>query len=259
MVDPVAATSSFNRWRTNPVPSAELAGIVIGAARAYRDAKAEQELEVVWAGPAGPSIATRRTDQARLQVIDVAKPRLFVTSFVAYKVPSIVKALDDAMNRGVRLSMLLEPSESEGGGISFDVIRKMKAELPKARILTWATKSRNSRAEAFMPEQYHSVEPAVRAEPGAPAGGGGGHERKRKLQDRDRGRRSWWQREIGALRRLSGAAPTDAAAGALVCEGATARRFWLVLSRRSPGANPTTGQPLQRIPRAETAAASRSR
>jgi hypothetical protein len=60
-------------------------------------------------------------------------------------------------------------------------------------------------------------------------------------------------KEIGALRRLFGAAPTDATAGVLVCEGATARRFWLVLSRRSPGANPTTGQPLQRIPRAELA------
>lgn len=130
----------LSRWRSNPIPSAELAGIVIGAARAYRDAKAEQELEVVWTGPAGPSIATRRTDRALLQVIDAAKARLFVTSFVAYKVPSIVQALDHAMARGVRLSMLLEPSESEGGGISFDVIGKMKSELPKARILSWVNK-----------------------------------------------------------------------------------------------------------------------
>jgi cardiolipin synthase A/B len=134
------ATELHARWRSNPIPAAELAGIVIGAARAYRDAKAEQELEVVWTGPAGPSIATRRTDQALLQVIDAARSRLFVTSFVAYKVPSIVRSLDGAMGRGVRLSMLLEPSESEGGGISFDVIGKMKAELPKARILTWTNK-----------------------------------------------------------------------------------------------------------------------
>jgi len=134
------ATELHAQWRSNPIPSAELAGIVIGASRAYHDLKAEQELEVVWTGPAGPSIATRRTDRALLEVVDAAAKRLFVTSFVAYKVPSIVKALDAAMARGVRLSMLLEPSESEGGGISFDVIGKMKAELPKARILTWANR-----------------------------------------------------------------------------------------------------------------------
>jgi len=128
------------QWRTTSVSPPELVGIVVGAARAYRDAKAEQELELVWTGPAGPSIATRRTDQALLQVIDAARDRLFVTSFVAYKVPSIVQAFDAAVDRGVRLSMLLEPAESDGGGISFDVIGRMKAALPKARILTWANK-----------------------------------------------------------------------------------------------------------------------
>jgi phosphatidylserine/phosphatidylglycerophosphate/cardiolipin synthase-like enzyme len=75
-----------------------------------------------------------------LQVIDAATARLFVTSFVAYKVPSIVLAFKMAIKRGVRLSMLLEPSDSEGGGISFDVISKMKSELPGARILTWTKK-----------------------------------------------------------------------------------------------------------------------
>ncbi|WP_271611554.1 DISARM system phospholipase D-like protein DrmC [Bradyrhizobium sp. CCBAU 21360] len=128
------------RWRATSVTPAELAGILVGAARAYHDAKAEQELELVWTGPAGPSIATRRTDQALLEVIDAATGRLFVTSFVAYKVPSIVRAFEEAVRRGVRLSMLLEPAESVGGNISIDVIGKMKAALPGARILTWINK-----------------------------------------------------------------------------------------------------------------------
>ena len=46
----------------------------------------------------------------------------------------------NALARGVRLSMLLELSEQDGGGISFDVIGKMKAALPAAYIYSWTGK-----------------------------------------------------------------------------------------------------------------------
>ncbi|BAL13474.1 MULTISPECIES: DISARM system phospholipase D-like protein DrmC [Bradyrhizobium] len=133
----VLLTSLVTAWKANPVEPAGLAALLVGASVGYRHAKAEQELELVWTGPPGPTIATRRTEQALLEVIDAAANRLFVTSFVAYSVPSVMKAFERAIARGVRLSMLLELSEQDGGGITFDVIGKMKAALPTAHICSW--------------------------------------------------------------------------------------------------------------------------
>jgi cardiolipin synthase A/B len=127
-------------WRLHPIGPAELAALVVGAGAGYRRSKAEQELELVWTGPPGPTIATRRTEQALLEVVNAATKRLFVTSFVAYSVPSVMKAFERAIARGVRLSMLLELSEYDGGRISFDVIGKMKAALPAAHIYSWTGK-----------------------------------------------------------------------------------------------------------------------
>jgi cardiolipin synthase len=133
-------TAVVAAWRSNPIEAAELAALLVGAGAGYRRSKAEQVLELVWTGPPGPTIATRRTEQALLEVVDAAAKRLFVTSFVAYSVPSVMKAFERAIARGVRLSMLLELSEQDGGGISFDVIGKMKAALPTAHIYSWSSK-----------------------------------------------------------------------------------------------------------------------
>jgi cardiolipin synthase A/B len=127
-------------WRGTSIPAAELAGMLIGASAAYHRAKAEQEVELVWTGPSSKLIATRKTEQALLQVIDAAESRLFITSFVVYDIASIMKALERAIERGVQVSMLLEASESHGGGVSFDAITKMKSALPTANLFSWADK-----------------------------------------------------------------------------------------------------------------------
>lgn len=128
-------------WIASPIPPAELSGMLAGASAAYHQAKAEQEIELVWTGPSSKLVATRKTEQALLQVIDAAKSKLFMTSFVAYDVAAIMKALGRALERGVAVSMLLEASNMHGGNISFDAIGKMKAALPSARILSWAHKA----------------------------------------------------------------------------------------------------------------------
>ncbi|MCQ6963960.1 DISARM system phospholipase D-like protein DrmC [Aromatoleum toluolicum] len=72
-----------------------------------------------------------------MQVIGAAKQILFVTSFVAYDVSTIVKAFNDASARGVSISMLLESSQDHGGSISFDVIGKMRTLVPSAKLYAW--------------------------------------------------------------------------------------------------------------------------
>jgi cardiolipin synthase len=127
-------------WQGADIPPLELAGILRGASAAYHRAKAEQEIELVWTGPSSKLIATRQTEQALLQVIDAAKTRLFITSFVVYDVASIMKALKRAVERNVQISMLLEASERDGGGVSIDALAKMKSALPTARLFSWVEK-----------------------------------------------------------------------------------------------------------------------
>ncbi|KAA1054427.1 putative phospholipase protein [Azospirillum argentinense] len=125
--------------------------MIIGASTAYHHAKAEQEIELVWTGPSSTLIATRKTEQALLQVIDASEHRLFITSFVVYDIRSIMAALERAIDRGVQVSMLLEASEAHGGGISIDGIAKMKSVLPSAKIFSWV-----DRGDRFVGGKVHA-------------------------------------------------------------------------------------------------------
>lgn len=138
-------------WRGTSIPSVELAGMIAGASTAYHRAKAEQEIELVWTGPSSKLIATRKTEQALLQVIDAASDRLFMTSFVAYDVASVMTALVRSAAKGIKVSMLLEASSAHGGNVSFDAIAKMKTALPTARIYSW-----NAKAGAFAGGSVHA-------------------------------------------------------------------------------------------------------
>ena len=124
-------------WRVTSVGSGELASMLLAASHAFENVSKHQSTELVWTGPTTPFVSARRTEQALLQVIGAAKQTLFVTSFVAYDVSTIVKALNDASTRGVSISMLLESSQDHGGSILFDVINKMRALAPSAKLYAW--------------------------------------------------------------------------------------------------------------------------
>src|SRR5690606_8167910 len=117
------------------------ASMLLAASHVFTKAASEQSIELVWTGPTTPFVSARRTEQALLQVINAADQTLFITSFVAYDVSTIVKALNAASDRGVAISMLLELSQDHGGSISFDAIGKMKALVPSARLYAWRDKA----------------------------------------------------------------------------------------------------------------------
>lgn len=138
-------------WRATTVRPDELASMLLAARHVFSKAAAEQSTELVWTGPTTPFVSARRTEQALLQVIHSAKLTLFITSFVAYDVSTIVKALDEASDRGVLISMLLESSQDHGGSITIDAIGKMKILVPSANIYSWRDK-----AEPFSGGRVHA-------------------------------------------------------------------------------------------------------
>ena len=76
-----------------------------------------------------------------MQVIDAAKHTLFITSFVTYDIPRIVKALNCAADGGVSVSILLELSQSHGGKVSIDGIGKMRMAVPRAQLYVWSAQT----------------------------------------------------------------------------------------------------------------------
>ncbi len=115
--------------------------MLLAAGHVFTKATNQQSTELVWTGPTTPFVSARRTEQALLQVINAAEQTLFITSFVAYDVSTIVKALNAANDRGVVISMLLELSQDHGGSITFDAIGKMRTLVPAATLYAWRDKA----------------------------------------------------------------------------------------------------------------------
>ncbi|MDD2748959.1 MAG: DISARM system phospholipase D-like protein DrmC [Acidithiobacillus sp.] len=140
---PVAAEvvdQLIDAWRSTSVSAEELASMLLAAGHVFTKATNQQSTELVWTGPTTPFVSARRTEQALLQVINAAEQTLFITSFVAYDVSTIVKALNAAIDRGVVISMLLELSQDHGGSITFDGIGKMRTLVPAANLYAWREK-----------------------------------------------------------------------------------------------------------------------
>jgi cardiolipin synthase A/B len=72
-------------------------------------------------------------------------------SFIAYDVPSVVAALNDAASRGVRIRILLEASTSHGGTLNYDPAATMRSRVPKAELFTWKEKP-----EPFVDGKVHA-------------------------------------------------------------------------------------------------------
>lgn len=127
-------------FRRHEVSSAELAFMLLAANHTYQKIRNRQSVELVWTGPKTPFVSPRRTEQSLLEVINSAENTLFIVSFVAYEIPSIMKALMAAVERKVDISILLELSREYGGSIDIDVIGKMKSSIPSAKFYIWKEK-----------------------------------------------------------------------------------------------------------------------
>lgn len=127
-------------WKSNPVAGETLAAMLLAADHAYHRAENRQTVELVWTGPTTDIVPARRTEQCLTQVINQAKKTLFITSYVAYDIDSIAKALKAADGRGVTVKFLLELSKADGGKVSSDPIAHLKNIVPRALFYVWKDK-----------------------------------------------------------------------------------------------------------------------
>ncbi|MCY1259554.1 Cardiolipin synthase B [compost metagenome] len=127
-------------WKASTVSGETLAAMLLAAAHAFHHAERRQKVELVWTGPTTELVPARRTEQALIQVINAAKHRLFITSYVAYDIESIARALRSAAERGVKIEFLMELSSAQGGKVSIDPIGNLRNIVPGAWFYIWKDK-----------------------------------------------------------------------------------------------------------------------
>lgn len=100
-------------------------------------AKVNESIEMVWTGPSSGLVPSRHTEQVLLQVIQEAQRKVFIVSFVAIGVGPVIDTLQRAIDRGVRVDILLESAKHYGGKVDVDSIEFFKKEIPSANIYSW--------------------------------------------------------------------------------------------------------------------------
>jgi len=119
------------------VTSRELSMMFRASSATAALAAGASSVELVWTGPATGMVPIRHTAQVLTGLIDEARLRLFLVSFVAYHVGSVVDALKGATERGVHVRVLLEQSKEHGGNVTVDSIAMLRHNLPRAQIYEW--------------------------------------------------------------------------------------------------------------------------
>ncbi len=132
-----ALSSLIKAWQTTKSPGELIAGMLMGAAHTRERTQRDCTVELVWTGPMTPFVAPRRTEQVLLDVIQQAKKELFIVSFVAYDIPSVIAAINAAALRGVEVRILVEASVTQGGSLLVDPVATMRSAVPSAKLYAW--------------------------------------------------------------------------------------------------------------------------
>lgn len=115
-----------------------------------------QSTELVWTGPAPVGSTLRRTDQVLLEICRNACKDLYIVSFAAYRIPSLIEALDVAVGRGVKVAMILESVAASEGALTTDAINAFPASLvSRITLFEWPLEKRG-RSSSGKPGLLHA-------------------------------------------------------------------------------------------------------
>ncbi|MHB1136191.1 MAG: DISARM system phospholipase D-like protein DrmC [Coriobacteriia bacterium] len=119
----------------------EVASALIAANLSICDERAERLIEVVWSGPKSEVVPVRRIDQVLYQLIMGARRRLLIVSYAVYGVPLVLKAVNDAASRGVRVDLVLE-FEGHDGDQEWDPLKALGKLDARVRVFEWPLEKR---------------------------------------------------------------------------------------------------------------------
>lgn len=140
------AAAICDAWTSSGCSGAAVALAVRASADAVDEVRGEQQVSVVWTGPASYEVPVRATSAVLAEVIDEAKKSLIVVSFAAYKVAMIVEALKAAADRGVDVRLVLESAVESKGKLTHDAKEAFDALGNAVSFYVWPAELRVSAA-----------------------------------------------------------------------------------------------------------------
>ncbi len=84
---------------------------LLAAAASEARRSSEESTELVWTGVEAESLPLRRTEQVLLELVQAARDRVLIVSYAVYRARTVGEMLLDAIGRGVRVTLVLEPED----------------------------------------------------------------------------------------------------------------------------------------------------
>jgi cardiolipin synthase C len=111
-----AAEQLVSAWRrlAPALPGAAIALALATAAEVHEDTERRRPRLVV-SGPTSPAVVVRLTSSVVVEVVRAATERVLLVSFAAHGVTEVVRELGAAVDRGVRVDLVLEDTVDQGG------------------------------------------------------------------------------------------------------------------------------------------------
>ena len=127
------------------------------AAATFHACRAEQQIELLWSGPSSANqIPARRIDQALYDLIANASREILLITFAAAKIGRLTEVLWNAAQRGVKIRLILEFTQSSEGQLSYDALKAFPASLiDVAKVYHWPVEHRE-RNQAGRPGKLHA-------------------------------------------------------------------------------------------------------
>ena len=150
MASAVRSASSQMSWEA-------LSWAIQTASNSFHRLRAQQHIELLWAGPTPANkVPARRIDQALYDLIANAKQEILLITFAAAKIKRLTDELWKAAQRGVQIRLILEFEESSEGQLSLDAMKAFPSTLLKAvNVYHWPVEKRD-RNQAGRPGKLHA-------------------------------------------------------------------------------------------------------
>ncbi|MBU0596211.1 DISARM system phospholipase D-like protein DrmC, partial [Candidatus Bipolaricaulota bacterium] len=139
-----AHADRINRaWRAAPeLPGAGIAAALDAALAVVADERTSRTT-IVWTGPSTDHVPLRTTRAVLNTMVARAEHELLLVSYAGFRVEELNDALLKAItDRSVKVTMILETSQDQGGGLTVAAANAFQPLVGKARFYTWAAERR---------------------------------------------------------------------------------------------------------------------
>lgn len=132
-------------WERCPhISGVAIAAAIRAGAAAVASSRSVNRVSLVWTGPPTRALGIRQTRAVVNTIVANATETLVLMSFASYGVDDLAKALSKAVDRGVKVSLILETHDDSGGNLTFDAAKAFSLLIGRANFYRWPVEAREA-------------------------------------------------------------------------------------------------------------------